>query len=153
MIEENNLMPPAAPAPQVQPPADREPRRHPLLLIAGIVGVLLFLCLVLTCPDRTAHRNAVVSQINGALGEEFDRMAASSDSESLGLFGSMLASKVVEMAIDSRLEVSNYFLFSVSRITLGGESHTLSYGFLNHVYTFEKTDLTRALKEVSEEKK
>lgn len=134
---------------------ENEPRRHPVRLILSIIGVLLFLSLVFTCPDREAHKSVVVSRVNTALSEELDKHLSASDSSAAqvgGFLGGMVASKIVEMAIDSRLEVNNYFLFSVSRITLGGKTYTLSYGFLNHVYTFDKTDLTKALREVGEEK-
>ena len=59
--------------------------------------------------------------------------------------GSTFGSYLVSGIINQRLTVSDYILFSTGHITWEGETKTISFGILNHVFTFEDKDMMNGL--------
>lgn len=102
-----------------------------LIIIAGIC--------IISCPNQEAHSEAVIKKVNHAINDEL------SDDEDSGLtiFASTLLSGISNVLIKNNLTVDNYFLFSVGKTTLKGESKVVSVGILNHVFT----DIPEELKE------
>ena len=111
-----------------------------LLAIAGIA--------VLTCPDKAAHKEAIMSVINEKINESVGKDTAEGD-EGIAVFASSLGSGIIGYVLDNRLSVKNHFVFSTGEIRhLDGETERLSIGVFGHVFTFSKEDLDKALEGV-----
>ena len=111
-----------------------------LLAVAGIA--------VLTCPDKAAHKEAIMSVINEKINESVGKDTAEGD-EGIAVFASSLGSGIIGYVLDNRLSVKNHFVFSTGEIRhLDGETERLSIGVFGHVFTFSKEDLDKALEGV-----
>ena len=111
-----------------------------LLAIAGIA--------VLTCPDKAAHKEAIMSVINEKINESVGKETDEGD-EGIAVFASSLGSGIIGYVLDNRLSVKNHFVFSTGEIRhLDGETERLSIGVFWHVFTFSKEDLDKALEGV-----
>ena len=111
-----------------------------LLAVAGIA--------VLTCPDKAAHKEAIMSVINEKINESVGKDTAEGD-EGIAVFASSLGSGIIGYVLDNRLSVNNHFVFSTGEIRhLDGETERLSIGVFGHIFTFSKEDLDKALEGV-----
>lgn len=107
--------------------------RNFLLFILIIVFISGF-C-VISCPDKEAHSEAIMENVNELIDEEATKDVTNESEKALALLASSLVSGISNLVIDSRLSVDNYFLFSIGRVTFEGESRIVSIGMLNHVFT------------------
>ena len=107
--------------------------RNFLLFILIIVFISGFS--VISCPDKEAHSEAIMENINELIDEEATKDVTNESEKALALLASSLVSGISNLVIDSRLSVNNYFLFSVGKVTFDGESKIVSVGLLNHVFT------------------
>ena len=109
-----------------------------LLVVLAGVGVM-------TCPDKQAHKEAIMSVINEKINESVSKDSTEGD-EGIALFASSLGSGIVGYVLDNRLTVKNHFVFSTGELNkLDGTSERLSVGVFGHVFTFSKDDLDKAL--------
>ena len=109
-----------------------------LLVVLAGVGVV-------TCPDKQAHKDAIMSVINEKINESVSKDSSEGD-EGIALFASSLGSGIVGYVLDNRLTVKNHFVFSTGELNkLDGTSERLSVGVFGHVFTFSKEDLDKAL--------
>lgn len=109
-----------------------------LLVVLAGVGVV-------TCPDKQAHKDAIMSVINEKINESVSKDSSEGD-EGIALFASSLGSGIVGYVLDNRLTVKNHFVFSTGEINkLDGTSERLSVGVFGHVFTFSKEDLDKAM--------
>lgn len=107
-----------------------------LLVMLAIAAVA-----VVTCPDRQAHKDAIMSVVNEKINEVLDQEEYSD----LALFGSAIGSSVVSYALDNRLNYKNHFVYSTCEILREDGPHRLSMGVFGHVFTFSKEDLDKML--------
>lgn len=112
-----------------------------LLLSLIAVGVVA----VVTCPDRQAHKDAVMSVVNEKINEE---ITPEKNGEGLAVLGAALGSSIIEYAFDKHLTVKNHFVYSEGFLVREGDSERLSVGVFGHVFTFSKEDLDKMLDEV-----
>ena len=114
--------------------------------IIAIIAVLLVVgaAAVMTCPDKQAHKDAIMSVVNEKINDELQ----TDDEEYQGLsalFGS-LGSGIAGSVVDNRLVVKNHFLWSTGEFrNFDGEYHQVSVGVFGHIFTFNKQDLDKAL--------
>ncbi len=114
-----------------------------LILVLVVCGVA-----VVTCPDKQAHQDAIMSVVNSKINDELQTDYADLQAISawVGSLGSSLASGIV----GNRLTVKNHFLWSSGEIKdLEGNSSRVSVGVFGHVFTFDKEDLDHALEELA----
>ena len=104
------------------------------LLFTLIIVFISGFC-VISCPDKEAHSEAIMENINELIDEEATKDVTNESEKALALLASSLVSGISNLVIDSRLSVNNYFLFSIGRVTFEGESRIVSIGMLNHVFT------------------
>lgn len=132
-----------------RPAAPVRHRRHSgcavLLGITGLVIVAMFVGLVVTCPTPDKHREAVTEEVNRIV-----ERASDSNNDAWGMLGNMIASRLVGVVIDHALHVDNYMVCSVGRVHYKGKDKTVSFGILNHVFTFDADDIERAMKQGSD---
>ena len=58
----------------------------------------------------------------------------------------MLVAQFADAVVGQFMRVDNYVVFSVGRIRYGGETKTVSFGILGHVFTFDADDIGKAMK-------
>ena len=148
--------PPAhAPAPAPVPPswdrpqpAELEPARRKgsgtrwlvlLLIVLVLLGVL-----VVTVPDREAHRQAIVGSSREWVGEKVEQRGMG---DVLGELVKWVSGKGADIAIDQMLQVDNHFICPTGKLMVGEQPKTISLGILGHVFTFGKDDIDRVLRQ------
>lgn len=107
--------------------------------IVFTVLILMVIALIATCPTKQAHTEAVMNAVNSVLSKRTD------DTDGWELLGAMLGSKIANVVVEQKLEVKDYFIFSIGQMTFNGETKTVSVGLFNHVFTFDKEDMTESL--------
>ncbi len=115
-----------------------------VLVLVALVGAVA----VVTCPDKQAHQEAIMSVINEKIYDELQTENTEMQviSAWVGSLGSTFASSIV----DNRLTVKNHFLWSSGELKdLEGNSLRVSVGVFGHVYTFDKEDLDNAIEEMT----
>lgn len=122
--------------------------------LSVVVGVLVAIAAVFyfTCPDEADHRAEVQK-----VGEKAIRsLAAKQDSEVVTGLSLLFGDKVVAMAVDNLLEVDNYGVVSIGRITNPqhpDKSTLISVGVLGHVFTASADVLVERIESKIEEQK
>lgn len=102
----------------------------------------------MTCPDRNAHSDALKDLLNTTITSEIYKSATTEDDAELAAFGSALGTSIGGWVLDNMLTVENYFVCSVGYITYDGETHVISLGILNHVFTPDDEDIIAAAQEL-----
>lgn len=126
-------------------------------IIAAIILLAIILVAVVTCPDKQAHQDAVIAEMNSAvkhaLNDNDSTEQEKSDLEKgFAALGTMFVQKALEATLESNLELNNYFLFSTSSIETGKEKQTLSIGVFGHIFTtFDREDVKEKLDEAMSE--
>jgi hypothetical protein len=60
--------------------------------------------------------------------------------------------KTIEVVLNTKLKVDNYYLFNTTHVNMNGEKKTLSLGILGNVITFDKEMLRENLEAAAKEK-
>lgn len=107
-----------------------------LLVLLGIGAVA-----VVTCPDKEAHKDAILNVVK----EKIDEEVSAGSQNDLSNILSGIGSSVSGWIIDKGLTVENHFVYSVGKFNSGKEEKTVSVGVFGHVFTFSKEDLEREL--------
>lgn len=111
-----------------------------------ILFIAIALVAVITCPQKDAHKDALMKLINVALDTELSRNAKTEADMGFAMLGSVIGSGIAEIVIDKKLLVDNYFVFSIGRAVFEGEEKIVSVGFFNHVFTMPEDKLKEELK-------
>lgn len=101
------------------------------LLIIIILGGIC----VATCPDREAHSEALKDLVNQVITAE---LSGEEEDAGLAMFGSMIGTGLSGLVIDNMLNVEDYLVCSIGTATYDGETHVVSVGLLNHVFTIDE---------------
>ena len=113
-------------------------------LIAIIAVLIVGAAAVVTCPDKQAHKDAIMAVVYEKINEKLKTDDA--DLQGLSaLFGS-LGSGIASGIVENRLVVKNHFLWSTGEFqNLDGEYNQISVGVFGHIFTFNQEDLDKAL--------
>jgi hypothetical protein len=128
---------------------ESKPRKSLGWIIAAAVVVALLGIAVVTCPDKQAHKDAILSVINEKLNENIQKNTKDGD-EGLAVLGASLGTSISGWILDSGLTVDNRFIYSVGKFNTGKEIKKVSVGVFGHVFTFSKEDVDKILKELTE---
>ena len=112
-------------------------------VIALVVILFALLLATVTCPGKKDHVEAVKAAVTGYVDDKVTEKQE--DDSPMSFLGALLAGKLAEMFLESKMEVKNYFLFSVGQITFEGKIRTVSVGAFNHVFTYDKDDIANAI--------
>ena len=88
------------------------------------VAVLLLLCF--TNPSKTKHVEAIHTELMKVLEQQGGSEAT--------VYAS-LGAGIIDKVLVSKLDVSNYLIFSVGSLQNGTKSKVVSFGILGHVFT------------------
>ena len=111
-----------------------------LLTIVGLCVVML-----LTKPDKEAHKEAMMKAVEEFVDESAEKEGFGTDF--LSELGRGLLCSIAEKAIDMKLRVNDYYLFNTTHVHMNGKDKVLSVGVLGHVFTFDKDKLRETLEE------
>ena len=150
------VVPPTQAPPQVPPrmPVQDETKKKSGCipwLIAALVLAILFATMVFTCPDRSAHETAIQEVTKEWVGDKVDENLGAITGVG-GVFGDLINKALKELTgfgtdkvISSYLDVKNYVVCSVGRMSIGdNEDKMVSLGLFGHVFTFGKEDIEKA---------
>ena len=120
-------------------------------LIAALVLAILFATMVFTCPGRQAHEQAIQEVTKAWVGDKVDENLGAITGVG-GVFGDLINKALKELTgfgtdkvISSYLDVKNYVVCSVGRMSIGdNEDKIVSLGAFGHVFTFGKDDIEKA---------
>lgn len=109
-----------------------------LLIIGGVA--------VITCPDKQAHKDAIMNLINETISEDLGANEEE-NTDALGLISGIasIGTHVSGWFLDSALSVENHFVFSLGRIKHGNENDIVSVGVFGHVFAWKKEDVKKWL--------
>ena len=114
------------------------------VLIAIVAVLVVGVAAVMTCPDKQAHKDAIMAVVN----EKINEALKTDEADMLGLsalFGS-IGTGIASRIVDNRLVVKNHFLWSTGEFqNLDGEYDQISVGVFGHIFTFNKEDLDKAI--------
>ena len=149
------IVPPTQAPPQVPRYGDvpEEPKKSGCTpwLIAALILAILFATMVFTCPDRRDHEAAIQEVTKAWVGDKVDDNLGSITGIG-GAFGDLINKAIKELTgfgtdkvISSYLDVKNYVVCSVGRMSIGNsEEKMVSLGMFGHVFTFGKEDIEKA---------
>lgn len=121
------------------PSTDAKRSSKKLWIVIGIL-VLVVVLMIVTCPDKEDHKDAVTSEL-----KEVVRSQTDFDADMMGLVGNMFTNGIVDIVVDNTLDVDNYGVCSVGRMSLGANTKTVSFGLLGHVFTFDAKDVEQQI--------
>lgn len=113
--------------------------------ISIAVAAIAVIVLALSCPDKQAHAETLNDAIMTALTEKVNKDSTMNNGS--GLIAQGLASSIVPKVLNSKLNVDNYILFSVGKLTDEGKTNIVSFGILGHVFPVGLSDSEKALDE------
>ena len=126
-----------------------KPRRNLGWIVAAVAILALLGIAVVTCPDKQAHKDAILAVINEKLNENIRKNAKDGD-EGLSLLGATIGTSISGWVLDKGLTVDNRFVYSVGQFNSGKEIKKVSVGVFGHVFTFSKDDVDKILKEITQ---
>lgn len=118
-------------------------------ILIAIIAVLIVgaVAAVLTCPDKQAHKDAIMAVVNEKINEELK--TDDDDLQGLSALFGTLGSGIAGGIVDNRLVVKNHFLWSTGEFqNLDGEYNQISVGVFGHIFTFNKEELDQAVNDV-----
>lgn len=133
--------------PSIHPFTRKTQAMNKKTITAGIV-ILLGLILIFTCPDRQAHQRQIRNTIAQAVQKEPPAEYPEELEPMWGLMSQVVVGKLADLVLDSQLEVNSYLFFSIGRLQLPDRERTVSFGILNHVFTFGQEDIQKSLKKM-----
>ena len=114
------------------------------LLFLIVLLVVIAVTLMMTCPDKTAHYEAVKSLASEVINDE---MRESNIEETMASIGTVVAVNVVDAYLKSNLMVRDHTFYNVGVITYEGDFRMISVGVFNHVFTIDKETARKIIKD------
>lgn len=108
--------------------------------------VLLFIAIamVITCPEKNAHKTKVSEKLSEIFDKELKSDIKNDDDLSGAAIGSALGSAfgsiLINMIVDQNLEVESYYVCSMGKMTIDGQTSPVSIGVFNHVFLLNDFD-------------
>ena len=117
-----------------------------------VIVIILLVAVLMTqmVPDKAAHKEAMMAAIREYVDEEAENKGLGDNV--LTKQGKGIVNKTIEVSLNSKLELSNYYIFNTTHMKQGGKDRTLSLGIFGHVFTFDKKMLRESLEQAAEEK-
>ena len=119
-------------------------------LMAIVIVLLVAVLMTQMVPDKAAHKEAMMAAVREYVDEEAENRGLGDNA--LTKLGKGIVNKTIEVSLNSKLELSNYYLFNTTHMKQGGKDRTLSLGIFGHVFTFNKKQLRESLEQAAEEK-
>jgi hypothetical protein len=115
-----------------------------LLIVVLAVAILM----TLTVPNKNAHKEAMMKAIKEYVDEKAEEKGFGNNV--LTKIGKAVINKGIEVALNTKLKVHNYYLLNTTSVRLDGKDQLLSVGVLGQVITFDKDMLKERLEKAEE---
>ena len=112
-------------------------------LLTLIVILLIAVLMTQTVPAKKAHKEAMMKAIKEYVDEKAEEEGFGNNV--LTSIGKVVVNKGIEIALNTKLRVHNYYLFNTTRVRMDGKDQLLSVGILGQVLTFDKDMLKERL--------
>ena len=93
-------------------------------LLTIVIILLIAVLMTQTVPSKKAHKEAMMKAIK--------------EDNVLTNIGKVVVNKGIEVALNAKLKVHNYYLWNTTTVRLDGKDQLLSVGVLGQVLTFDK---------------
>lgn len=110
-----------------------------LVVIVGIIAAA-----IATCPKKVEHVAFLTDRINVILTDELEEHGGGGDLAPLGL---LFGNAIVVPLVEKSLTVNDNFLFSVGKLSVGGQEKTVTVGAFGHIFSASKEQMKQALKD------
>ena len=112
-----------------------------LIIFLVVLGGVL----VATCPDRTAHREAIKGVISEVVNSEMDKNPFGS-TEIISI-GTVFTMDLVDAYLKTNLMIKDHTFFNIGYVTYKDDFKVVSIGVLNHVFTVDEETARQLIKE------
>ena len=118
-------------------------------LITILIIVVVLATLVLTCPDKQRHVEAINDEFITAVDHQMNESYSSEEDgeeedgsfeEGMRLVTSSVVGGLFKGVMEQQLMVKNYAVFSLGQVNASEGRKTLSVGICNHVFTLVSSD-------------
>lgn len=112
------------------------------ILFLVVLGVVL----MATCPDRTAHREAIKGIVSEVVNSEMSKKSPIGSLEIISI-GTVFTMDLVDVYLKSNLMIKDHTFFSIGYVTYKDDFKIVSFGILNHVFTIDQDTAKQLIKE------
>ena len=112
-------------------------------LLTLIVILLIAVLMTQTVPAKKAHKEAMMKAIKEYVDEKAEEEGFGNNV--LTSIGKVVVNKGIEIALNTKLRVHNYYFFNTTSVRMDGKDQLLSVGVLGMVLTCDKDMLKERL--------
>ena len=105
-------------------------------LLTIVIILLIAVLMTQTVPDKKAHKEAMMKAIKEYVDEKAEEKGFGANV--LTNIGKNVVNKGIEVLLNAKLKVHNYYLWNTTTVRLDGKDQLLSVGVLGQVLTFDK---------------
>ena len=105
-------------------------------LLTIVIILLIAVLMTQTVPSKKAHKEAMMKAIKEYVDEKAEEQSFGDNV--LTDIGKAVVNKGIEVALNAKLKVHNYYLWNTTTVRLDGKDQLLSVGVLGQVLTFDK---------------
>ena len=105
-------------------------------LLTIVIILLIAVLMTQTVPSKKAHKEAMMKAIKEYVDEKAEEQGFGDNV--LTDIGKAVVNKGIEVALNAKLKVHNYYLWNTTTVHLDGKDQLLSVGVLGQVLTFDK---------------
>lgn len=111
------------------------------LIITLLVLVGILVAMVLTCPKKEQHVDALMENLSYILSD------TAGHDDDVKILGAMLGSVIAKPLVTTYLVVDDKVLFSIGHFKYNDEDNVVSVGVFGHVFTASKKELKRRIEQ------
>lgn len=97
------------------------------LIIFGIILIFLFF----SCPNKQDHKTKLSGEITAIIHQKLTDAGIED-----ALTNSPEFQVIIEELATNSVDVDNYLLFSIGKLSINGNEQVVSFGIAGHVFTF-----------------
>ena len=112
-------------------------------LLTLVIILLIAVLMTQTVPDKKAHKEAMMKAIKEYVDEKAEEQGFGNNV--LTKIGKAVVNTGIEVALNTKLKVHNYYLLNTTTVHMDGKDQLLSVGLLGQVITFDKEMLKERL--------
>ena len=112
-------------------------------LLTLVIILLIAVLMTQTVPDKKAHPVAMLKAIKEYVDEKAEENGFGNNV--LTKIGKAVVNTGLELALNTKLKVHNYYLLNTTTVHMDGKDQLLSVGLLGQVITFDKEMLKERL--------
>ena len=112
-------------------------------LLGLVCLVVIAAAMVVTCPDKNAHMDAIRNEFSMAIDDIMADDVKSEGANAAYQFVKSLALPLLETVWKNKLDYRNYFVLSTTAVKDEEEEKIVSFGVFGHVFTFDREDVVK----------